>query len=96
MPLVAKEIKLTTLPNIHLHNQFRGTRKTRDGHYLVCFKGEGKIVELEGTGKVVREIEVTRDKKVVWQFEDHAHFKTINQIQVLDVAGDVTRGKILR
>jgi len=41
-------------------------------------------------------IEVTRDKKVVCQLEDHAHFKTINQIQVLDAAGDVTQGKILR
>ena len=40
--------------------------------------------------------EVTRDKKVVWQFEDHAHFKTINQIQLLDVAGDVIKGEILR
>ncbi|MBL9167325.1 MAG: hypothetical protein JNN07_06255 [Verrucomicrobiales bacterium] len=29
-------------------------------------------------------------------FEDQAHLKTINQIQVLDVAGDVTWGNILR
>ena len=175
---VAKEIKLKTDPAIHLHNQFRGTRKTANGHYLVCFKGEGKIVELDGDGKTVRELkvpgdphevvalpdghllitcgdahkvieldrdgksvwelneldlpgntlrlmagcqrlpngntvfcnylghghigeqpqffEVTRDKKVVWQFDDHAHFKTINQIQLLDVKGDVTRGEILR
>ncbi|MBI3418420.1 MAG: hypothetical protein HY043_24280 [Verrucomicrobia bacterium] len=175
---VAKEIKLTTAPGIHLHNQFRGARKTKNGHYLVCFKGEGKIVELDGKGKILREIkvpgdphevvplpnghllitcgdghkvieldrrekvvwelnendlpgnplrlmagcqrlpngntvfcnylghghigeqpqffEVTRDKKVVWQFDDHAHFKTINQIQVLDVPGDVQKGKILR
>ncbi len=175
---IAKEIKLTTAPSVHLHNQFRGARKTANGHYFVCFKGEGKIVELDGAGKVVHEIkvpgdphevvplsrghllitcgdghkvlevdrhdkvvwelnendlpgnplrlmagcqrlpngntvfcnylghghigeqpqffEVTRDKKVVWQFDDHANFKTINQIQLLDVAGDVTRGKILR
>ena len=175
---VVKEIPLTTAPGIHLHNQFRGTRKTADGHYLVCFKGEGKVVELDGDGKVLRQIkvpgdphevvplpqggllvtcgdghkvlefdaqekvvwelnendlpgnplrlmagcqrlpngntvfcnylghghlgeqpqffEVTREKKVVWQFEDHAHFKTINQIQLLDVAGDVTTGAILR
>jgi hypothetical protein len=33
---------------------------------------------------------------VVWQFEDHANFKTINQIQVLDVKGDVTMGEITR
>jgi hypothetical protein len=39
---------------------------------------------------------LSSDKKVVWQFDDHAHFKTINQIQVLDVPGDVTKGDILR
>ena len=175
---IAKEIKLTTAPEVKLHNQFRGTRKLANGHYLVCFKGEGKVVELDGDGKVVRSvkvpgdphgalalpdghllvtcgdghavleldaqgkvvwelnendlpanplrlmagcqrlpngntvfcvylghghigeqpqvIEVTRDKKVVWQVEDHAQFKTINQIQLLDVPGDVTKGEILR
>jgi hypothetical protein len=175
---IAKEIKLTTSKSIAPHNQYRGTRKTKDGHYLVCFKEEGKVVELDaagkelrslkvpgdphevialpnshllitcgdghrvqeldGSGKVVWEItenevpgnplrlmagcqrlpngntilcnylghghigqqpmffELTRDKKVVWQFQDKEHFKTINQIQVLDVPGDVSRGEILR
>jgi uncharacterized protein (AIM24 family) len=175
---IAKEIKLTTAPDIKPHNQFRGTRKTASGHYLVCFKGEGKVVELDGDGKVLREVkvpgdphevvllpnknllitcgdghkvvevdpsdkvvwelnendlpgnplrlmagcqrlpngntlfcvylghghigeqpmvlEVTPDKKVVWEFADHAHFKTINQIQSLEVPGDVTKGEILR
>ena len=170
---IAKEIKLTTVPEVKLHNQYRGTRKTKDGQYLVCFKGEGKVVELDGDGEVLRAIkapgdphevlplpdghllvtcgdghkaieldssgkvvwelnendlpgnplrlmagahrlpngntvfcnylghghlskqphliEVTRDKKVVWQFEVHAQFKTINQIQVLDVAGRPVR-----
>ena len=158
---------------IPLHNQYRGSRKTKDGHYLVCFKGEKKVVELDGDGGVVRTInvpgdphevvalpdghllitcgdghkvievdaagkiawelnendlpgntlrlmagcqrlpngntvfcnylghghigeqpqffEVTRDKKVVWQFDDHAHFKAINQIFILDVKGDAVR-----
>jgi hypothetical protein len=175
---IAKEIKLTTAPEIKLHNQFRGTRKLANGHYLVCFKGENKVMELDGEGKTLREIkvpgdchevvplnngnllitcgdghkvievdgaakivwelnendlpgnplrlmagchrlpngntvfcnylghghlgeqpqffEVTRDKKVVWQFDDHARFKTINQIQVLDVPGDASAGEILR
>lgn len=175
---IAKEIKLTTAPEIKLHNQFRGTRKLPNGHYLVCFKGENKVVELDAAGAVVREIqvpgdchevvplpdghllitcgdghkvvevdaaaktvwelnendlpgnplrlmagcqrlpngntvfcvylghghigeqsqviEVTRDKKVVGHFDDHAHFKTINQIQLLDVPGDVTKGEIHR
>src|SRR5260221_4881246 len=175
---IAKEIKLTTKPDVKLHNQFRGARKVPTGHYLVCFKGEGKVVELDADGTVLREVqvpgdphevvplpddrllitcgdghkvlevdadnnivwqlnendlpgnplrlmggcqrlpngntvfcnylghghvgeqpqffEVTRDKQVVWQFDDHAHFKTINQIQLLDVPGDVTKGEILR
>ena len=175
---IAKEIKLTTKPDVKLHNQFRGTRKLANGHYLVCFKGESRVVELDGDGKELRSIavagdphgalalsdgnilitcgdghkvvevdradkvvwelnendlpgnplrlmagaqrlpngntifcvylghghigeqpqviEVTRDKKVVWHFDDHAHFKTINQIQLLDVPGDVTKGEILR
>jgi hypothetical protein len=175
---IVKRIALVTDPAIKVHNQFRGTRKTAEGHYLVCFKGEGKIVELDGDGKVLREvkvpgdphevvqlpnknllitcgdghkvvevdpsdkvvwelnendlpgnplrlmagcqrlpngntlfcvylghghigeqpmvIEVTPDKKVVWEFADHAHFKTINQIQSLEYPGDVTKGEILR
>jgi hypothetical protein len=175
---IAKEIKLTTLPNIKTHDQFRGTRKTKDGHYLVCFKGEHKVVEFDNDGNVLREIpvpgdphevlslpeghllitcgdghkvieldakqnvvweldendlpgnplrlmagcqrlpngntifcnylghghvgeqpqffELTPDKKVVWQWTDHARFTTINQIQALDVPGDVTQGEIVR
>ncbi|MEO5959730.1 MAG: hypothetical protein ABIZ49_07680 [Opitutaceae bacterium] len=161
-----------------LHDQYRGTRKTKDGHYLVSRKGEHRIEELDGDGKSLRSIpvpgdvhaalllpdghllvacgeghkviefdramkivwsldenevpgnplrlmtgfqrlpngntifcnylghgftgkqphffELTRDKKVVWQFSDHEHFKTINQIQVLDVPGDPTKWEILR
>lgn len=170
---IAKEIKLSTAPEVKLHNQYRGTRKTKEGHYLVCFKGEGKIFELDGNGVVLRAIkvpgdphevvplpdghllitcgdghkvieldaqekvvwelnerdlpgntlrlmagcqrlpngntvfcnylghghigeqpqffEITRDKQVVWQFDDHAKFKSINQIFVLDVRGEAAR-----
>lgn len=176
---IAKEIKLRTPPaNIKIHDQFRGTRKTKDGHYFLCRKGEHVVEELDGDGKSLREIpipgdvheclllpdghlliacgeghkvqeldaklmvvwelnendlpgnplrlmtgfqrlpngntifcnylghghlgeqphffEITRDKKIVWQFADHAHFKTVNQLQLLDVPGDVTKGEILR
>lgn len=174
---ITKEIKLVTTCE-KLHNQFRGARKTANGHYFVTFKGEGKVVELDSTGQVLREIqvpgdphevvplpsgnvlitcgdghrvleidpadkvvwelnendlpgntlrlmagcqrlpngntvlcnylghghigeqaqviEVTPDKKVVWTSADHVRFKDINQIQVLDVEGDVTQGQILR
>lgn len=175
---IAKEIKLVTLPSIKLHMQFRGTRKLANGHYVVCFTREGKIVELDDTGRVVRTIpvpgdphevvplpngnlliacgdghkvieidaqdkvvwelnetdlpghplrlmagcqrlpngntvfcnylghghigrqpqvfEITRDKRVVWSFADHARFKSINQIQVLDSSADPARGPVLR
>ena len=177
---IAKEIKLVPPPpNVHLHDQFRGVRKTSDGHYFICRKGEHIVEELDGDGKSLRQIkvpgdvhevvplpnghllidcgdghkiieldasekvvwelnendlpgnplrlmagcqrlpngntvfcnwlghghtgnaqahvfEITPDKKVVWEFADHVHFKTINQIQLLDVSGDVTKGEILR
>lgn len=176
---VAKEIPLVTLPEIKVHNQYRGARKLANGHYLVVFKGEGKIVEMDGDGKILREekvpgdpheaialkngnwlvtcgdahqvveidpsgkvvwsvgenelpgenplrlmagaqrlpngntllcnylghghigenpmvYEVTPDKKVVWTFADHARFKTVNQIQILDEPVDVIHGEIYR
>ncbi|MBP6601332.1 MAG: PQQ-binding-like beta-propeller repeat protein [Verrucomicrobiales bacterium] len=175
---IAKEIALTTLPEIKLHNQFRGARKLKNGHYLVVFKGEGKVVELDGDGKVLREekvpgdpheaillgngnwlvtcgdahqvveidpsgktvwsigendlpgnplrlmagvqrlpngntvlcnflghghigenpqvYEVTPDNKLVWSFADHARFKTINQIQILDTPVNVIEGEVYR
>jgi outer membrane protein assembly factor BamB len=176
---IVKEIKLTPPPaSVSLHDQFRGARKTRAGHYLVCRKGEHLVQELDGEGKSLRQIkvpgdvhevvpladghllitcgdghkvieldanekvvwelnendlpghplrlmagcqrlpngntvfcnylghghlgeqshvfELTRDKKVVWEFADQTHFKTINQIQLLDVPGDVTKGEVLR
>lgn len=176
---VVKEIALTPPPpTVSVHDQFRGTRKTKDGHYLVCRKGEHRVEELDGDGRSLRSIsvpgdvhevlllpsghlliscgdghkiveldeklatvwelnendvpgnplrlmagmqrlpngntvfcnylghghvgeqphvfELTRDKKVVWSFADHAHFKTINKIQLLDVSGDVVKGEILR
>jgi hypothetical protein len=163
---VAKEIKIASQAK-NMGHQFRGTRKTADGHYWVCLMDEQKIVELssdgtllqtikvEGfpheaiklpdgnllvtlgeTGKVIeldqnqkivwqldkeeipgnplrlpagcqrlpngntivcnylpgpfmgkqpQAFEVTRDKKVVWELTDHAHFKTVNQIYLLDL-----------
>lgn len=176
---IVKEIKLTVPPpSVSLHDQFRGVRKTKDGHYFVCRKGEHEVEELDADGKILRDIktpgdvheaiplpdghllitcgdghkvieldaqehvvwelsendlpghplrlmagcqrlpngntifcnwlghghlgeqahvfELTPDKKIVWEFADQTHFKTINQIQLLDVAGDVTRGEIFR
>ena len=46
-------------------------------------------------GKAPHIIEVTPDKKIVWTFSDHENMKTISSIQLMDVAGDVTKGQIL-
>ena len=68
-----------------------GCQRLPNGNTVFCvYLGHGHI------GEQPQVIEVTREKKVVWQFDDHAHFKTINQIQLLDVAGDVTKGEIHR
>ncbi len=176
---VVKAILLRQPPaSVNVHDQFRGVRKTKGGHYFVCRKGEHEVEELDGDGKTLRLIpvpgdvheclllpnghlliacgegrkvmeldgslktvwelngdelpgnplrlmtgfqrlpngntifcnylghghigeqphffEITADKKIVWQFADHTHFKTINQIQLLDVPGDAAKGEILR
>ncbi|MEO7299351.1 MAG: hypothetical protein ABI042_12335 [Verrucomicrobiota bacterium] len=174
---VAKEIKVASQARSMSH-QFRGTRKTEDGHYWVCLMDEKKIVELSPDGALLHEIpvdgfphaaiklpdghllitlgqatkvieldqdlkivwqldanelpgnplrlpagcqrlpngntiicnylpgdfmgkqpqafEVTRDKKVVWEFADHAHFKTVNQIYVLDANRGGKESKVFR
>lgn len=54
---IAKEIKLAVPPaTVSLHDQYRGVRKTRDGHYLVSRKGEHHVEELDGDGRVLRSI----------------------------------------
>ena len=68
-----------------------GCQRLPNGNTVLCnYLGHGHV------GKQPQFFEVTREKQVVWQFADHAHFKTINQIQVLDVPGDVTKGEIRR
>ena len=174
---VVKEMHLKSSPKDVSH-QFRGARRTSDGHYWVCLMDEMKVAELDANGVLLREIpfdghpleavklpdghlvvtlwdrnrvieldenlktvweitatelpgnplripagihrlpngntvignylghgfegkqpmvfEVTRDKKVVWEFADHARFKTVCQMQVLDVPADPTKGEVLR
>ncbi len=63
-----------------------GCQRLPNGNTVFCnYLGHGHI------GKQPQFFEVTRDKQVVWQFDDHAHFKTINQIFVLDQNGDAVR-----
>ena len=84
------EIKDADLPNNPLR-LMAGCQRLPNGNTLCCnYLGHGFI------GKQPMVFEVTPDKKVVWEFADHAHFKTINQIQALEVPGDVTKGEIQR
>jgi len=174
---VVKELPVKSSPKVMSH-QFRGVRRSADGHFWVCLMDEKKVVELDAEGVLLREIpldgqpgavvtlpnghliislwnkteiieldadlkpvwrigenelpgnplripmgihrlpngntvignylghgfegkqpmvfEVTPDKKVVWEFADHARFKTVCQIQMLDVPADATKGEVLR
>lgn len=47
-------------------------------------------------GEQAHLLELTRDKKIVWAFDDRVNFKALAQVQLLDVPGDVTKGEILR
>jgi len=68
-----------------------GCQRLPNGNTIFCnYLGHGHI------GEQPQFFELTPDKKVVWQWEDQEHFKTINQIQVLDVPGDPAKGELLR
>jgi len=68
-----------------------GCQRLPNGNTIFCnYLGHGHV------GEQPQVIEVTRDKKAVWVFDDRVRFKTINQIQLLDIPGDVVKGKILR
>jgi hypothetical protein len=68
-----------------------GFQRLPNGNTVCCnYLGHGHV------GEQPHFFEVTPDKRVVWQFADHEHFKTINQIQLLDVPGDPAKDEILR
>src|SRR6266853_1904906 len=53
-----------------------GCQRLPNGNTIFCdYLGHGHL------GEQPQVFEITPEKKIVWQFEDHAHFKTINQIQ---------------
>ena len=174
---VVKELPVKSTPKVMSH-QFRGVRRSADGHFWVCLMDEKKVVELDADGTLLREIplngqpggivklpnghllisvwdkteiieldadlkpvwrigenelpgnplripmgihrlpngntvfgnyighgytgkqpmlfEVTPDKKVVWEFADHARFKTVCQVQIIDTPADPLKGEVLR
>ena len=63
-----------------------GAQRLPNGNTVFCnYLGHGHYAEQPMF------FELTPDKKVVWQFDDHAHFRSVNQIQVLDVAEPLVR-----
>jgi hypothetical protein len=77
------------LPGIRLAFM-TGLQRLPNGNTVVSnWLGHGKF------GTAPHLMEITRDKKIVWTFNDHRNFKTISSVQLLDVPGDATRGEIL-
>ena len=46
-------------------------------------------------GKVTHAFEITRDKKLVWIYDDQAILKTMSSIQILDSKGNPLNGNVL-
>lgn len=68
-----------------------GAQRLPNGNTILCnYLGHGHI------GENPQVYEVTPDKKLVWSFGDHSQFKTINQIQILDVPVNVISDEIYR
>jgi hypothetical protein len=68
-----------------------GCQRLPNGNTIVCNYLPGSFL-----GKQPQAFEVTRDKRVVWEFTDHARFKTVNQIYLLDMPGEVKQSGVLR
>jgi hypothetical protein len=67
-----------------------GLQRLANGNTVMTnWLGHGQI----GQGPHV--IEVTRSKRVEWAYADHAAFRTISSIVLLDAPGDCTKGEIL-
>jgi len=87
---VVKEINAEDVPGNPLR-LMTGFQRLPNGNTIYCnYLGHGHL------GQQPQCFELDPAGKLVWQFADHVHFKTINQIQVLDVPGDPRRGEILR
>lgn len=68
-----------------------GVQRLPNGNTVVCnWGGHGHV------GEQPLIFEITPDKRVVWKVDDYQHLRTISNIQLLDVPGDVTKGEILR
>ena len=75
----------------HILRLVAGVQRLPNGDTVICnYLGHGHI------GEQSHVFELTPDKKVVWEVADQVNFKVINQIQLLDIPGDPSRGEIWR
>lgn len=87
---VVWELKENDLPGNPLR-LMAGCQRLPNGNTVFCnYLGHGHV------GEQPQAFELTHDNKVVWEMADHAQFKTLNQIQLLDVPGGVTKGGAFR
>jgi hypothetical protein len=83
------EVQGDELPGVSL-KFIAGVQRLPNGNTVLCnWLGHGNL------GKAPHLVEVTRDRRVVWTFADHEHLKTVSSFQLLDAAGQVTRGEVL-
>ncbi len=68
-----------------------GCQRLPNGNTIICNYLPGPFM-----GKQPQAFEITRDKQVVWEMADHAHFKTVNQIYLLDSARNAGLSPLLR
>ncbi len=68
-----------------------GCQRLPNGNTIACNYLPGDFL-----GKQPQAFEVTRDKRVVWEFTDHERFKTMNQIFLLDLPADGKGSRVLR
>ncbi len=67
-----------------------GLQRLPNGNTVMSnWVGHGKL------GQAPHVIEVTREKKVVWTFNDHKTMRTVSSVQVLDVPGDAIKGEVM-
>lgn len=87
---VVWELNENDLPGNPLRLMAGCQRLPNGNTVLVNYLGHGH------GGEQAHILEVTRDKKVVWSFDDRVSFKALAQVQLLDVPGDAAKGEILR
>jgi hypothetical protein len=87
---VVWELTENELPGIPLRF-VAGLQRLANGDTVICnWGGHGHV------GGQPQVIEVTPDKKVVWQVADYQSFRTLSNIYLLDQPGDPLQGEVLR